>query len=501
MTTRSTARLAPAGAALLAVFWAASAAAAGFETETFSLALGGYARGWASMNLQDPAETPQDERYELSMVRGSLLLDADARYRAVKLKAIGRFDREVRTPYLERLDDLAPGDLMDQYNQEELRELYVDFPIGGRLDARLGKQQVVWGETDFFRAADIVHGFDFRWRSFLEVENEELRKPLILANVRLQVPEAGGALQVIVRPGLDRSRDIGNTYDLFGGRWANQPNKGVNFLNLLTYDLEHPEGDEDDVTGGVRWSGTALGVGYSLFYLKTFSNDPVVNPSAAVGGTPFRKAPEGAVGDFIFPEIDLAGVTANRYVAFLDAVLSTEIVYTFDQPFNTGTAFLGGALPGFEGVILKDTLVTMLRADKQLDLTGILGTSRPSFASVQFFNTRVMDFDRQDDIVFLAGYGLPRHRDSALLTGILAANYRNDRINPGLAAGWDVTYGGGFVIPSVELVFGDHWRLKTEADLFFPKCSKSPGEIESCTGLFGYFDNNSQLVVRLTRQF
>lgn len=502
-----------AAAAMLLAVIAGSATAADNEGAEPAFKLGGYVRGWASFNLQDPPETTQNDRGDLSMLRGSVLLDADAKLGAgAKLKAIARFDSEMQTDYMKRLSNLSAGDrnLMEQYNNADMRELYVDFPAGDRVNFRLGKQQVVWGETDFFRALDVVHGFDYRWRSFLEVENEELRKPLILGNMRVQVPEANGSLQVIVRPGWDRGKDIGNTYDLSGGRWANQPNKGVNFfgpsgvpgMNLTNYDYNHPDGNIKDPTGGFRWAGEAAKLNYSFAYMKTFNNDPVVNPSALIGGTPYKVAPQGLLGDFIYPKIDVFGGTASGYVEALDAVLSTEVVYNKDVPFNYGSNFLGGALPGFAGVKLKNTLQTMFRIDKQLNLSKLIGTSRPSFFSVQLFNTRVLDFNEQDDIVFLAGYGAPRQRDSAMLTMILAMNYDNDRINPAIAAGWDASYGGGFLIPSVEFVMGDKWRLKAEANLFYSGGrNKQPGQVETSTGLMGYFANNNQLLFRLTRQF
>jgi hypothetical protein len=500
-------------AALLLASLAGSVTAAENDGAEPTFTMGGYLRGSASFNLQNPPETAQNDKYDLSMLRGSLLLDADAKLGAgIKLKAIARLDREAKTGYMKRLDNLPgqAGNLMDEYNNADMRELYVDFPVGDRVNFRLGKQQVVWGETDFFRALDVVHGFDYRWRSFLEVENEELRKPLILGNMRIQVPEANGSLQAIVRPGWDRGKDIGNTYDLSGGRWANQPNKGVNFfgpspvpgMNLTNYDYDHPDGNIKDVTGGMRWAGEAAGLNYSVAYMKTFNNDPVVNPSALIGGTPYKVAPKGLLGDFIYPKIDVLGATASGYSEALDAVLSTEIVYNKDVPFNYGSNFGGGFLPGFAGVTLKNTLVTMFRIDKQVNLSPLIGTSRPSFFSVQLFNTRVLDFNQKDDIVFLAGYGAPRKRDSTMLTMILAMNYDNDRINPAIAAGWDASYGGGFVIPSVEFVMGDKWRLKAEANLFFNGGrNKQPGQVENKTALMGYFANNNQLAFRLTRQF
>jgi hypothetical protein len=469
--------------------------------------LGGYLRAWTSVNLQDPVETPGNDRGKLSMVRGALLLDADWKTGPLNWKAIGRADREYKTSYLRRLEEQTrsatpngPGShITDLYEHGELREFYVDFAPAERLKLRIGKQQVVWGETDFFRAMDVVHGFDYRWRSFLEREGDELRKPLIMVNAKLDVPEASGTLQLLLRPGLDRDRDIGNTYDLSGGRWALQPNKGVDLLapGLLNYNYRHRDGDARDATGGVRWSGSAGPVGYSFAYLRTFNNDPVVNSAFA----PFGEQPSGALADFIHPKVDLIGLTLNGYVPALDAVLSTEIVYTKDAAFNVGSHFFNGALPGFGGIRQKNVMQTMLRMDKSLDLNRLLGTSRPSFFSVQVFDKWIRSFKQADDLVELAGFGAAVKEHSTLLTAILGLNYNNDKINPLLAVGSDLSNGGGFVIPSVEFVAGDAWRLLIEADLFFHRATKHPGQVEQGSHLFGGFAHNNQLMLRLTRQF
>ena len=46
-------------------------------------------------------------------------------------------------------------------------------------------------------------------------------------------------------------------------------------------------------------------------------------------------------------------------------------------------------------------------------------------------------------------------------------NFHRDTINPSFVAGTDLTKGGGFAIPAVEFVYGDDWRLKVEADLWW----------------------------------
>src|SRR5690606_7647167 len=175
-----------------------------------------------------------------------------------------RASREVKTNFLEHLEEMGAynyraadgqGDIMDLYNDEEIRELYVDFPVGERLQFRLGKQQIAWGETDFFAANDLVHGFDYTWRSFLEPANEELRKANIIAKMNIDVPELDGGLEVFVRPGWDRKEDIGTELDIYGGRWSSQPYAGVDFRNIDPYNFENDDGDYRDVTGGIRWSG------------------------------------------------------------------------------------------------------------------------------------------------------------------------------------------------------------------------------------------------------
>lgn len=480
-----------------------------------SFHVGGYVRGWTSFNMRDMPETSSNDRWKPSMIRGSVLLDADAKTGPIKWKAVGRADREVKTDYLKDLQALRgtngtavggqDSDIMDNYNNSELRELWMEFPVGDRMTFRLGKQQIVWGESDFFHAMDVVHGYDLSWRLFFEGENEEWRKPLWLLSTKIQVPEAKGQIHAFVRPGWDRCKDIGNTYDIRGGRWFFQPYRGYDLTAVTDNDCRHPEGDKHDVTGGIRWSGEFGSINYSLAYIKTFAADPVANSAFA----PYKKAPTGAFFDLIHPVIDVVGATVSGYSAPLDMVLSAEVAYTKDQPYNVGSGPLGAPnVPGnvgigLGGIKLKNTLTTMLRADKNINFENILGTSRPSFSSIQLFDTMVLNHKESDDLVRLFAFGSKLKEHSTILTAFTVLNYKSDTINPSFAVGVDLTNGGGFFIPAVDFVLGDSWRLKVEADLFWSsKSSKNlfdtnvPG-----TQLFGYFEKNDQLVARLTRQF
>jgi len=497
-----------AGAILLS---ALSASAFAEESDNY-FHIGGYVRGWAAFNMQDIPETKADDKWKPSMIRGSVLLDMDAQTGPIKWKAVGRADREHKTQYLKDLEALRDtngttgGDdsnILDNYNGQDLREFWGEFKLGDRSTVRLGKQQIVWGESDFFHAMDVVHGYDLSWRLFFEGENEEWRKPLWLANLRIDVPEADGELQMFVRPGLDRCKDIGNTYDIQGGRWFFQPYRGFDLTAVTKHDCNHPEADTDEVTGGIRWSGATDTLNYSLAYIRAFSADPVANSVF----TPWKKTPTGPLFDLINPIIDVLGATVSGYSADLDTVFSAEVAYTFDQPFNVGTGGFavnsyGHMGLGLGGIKTKDTVTMMLRADKNLNFQRLLGTTRPSFSSVQLFDTWIQDYDRKEDLVRLFAYGSPLTEHNTILTAFTVLNYKSDTINPGLAVGFDLSHGGGFAIPSVAFVLGDDWRAKVEADIFWANgSSKALFDPNSNTQLFGYFANNSQLTFRLTRLF
>ena len=528
---RAVSSLAVASALTVMALPVAVAAEEAAAASDFKFALSGYARGWVSMNLENTQELralpgnkgKADGRGELSMVRGSVLLDADASYNGLKGKLIARLDKEYKTNYLEDLEKLrsvsnglngnggvptAGGkSITDNYNNFDFREFWLEAPIGDRTTVKFGRQQLVWGESDFFHAMDLVHGYDLSWRLFFEDENEEWRKPLILLSTKIRIPEANGLVAAYIRPGWDRCTDIGNTYDFRGGRWFVAPYRGFDALAVNKLNCENP--DMDKPTYGIRWQGEAYGINYSVAYLKAHSADPVVNPNKATlpNSTQINNKPvTGLFTDLIHPEIDVVGVTASGYSETLDAVLSAEMAFTADQPYNYGTGALG-ATPGktgigLDGIKYKDTLTTMLRIDKNLKFENILGTTRPSFSSIQLFNTQVLGFKKSDDLARLFFQASPLKEHNTILTAFTVLNYKNDEINPGFAVGFDLGNGGGFAIPSVSMTFGDKWLAKIEADIFWDDGKTSRQQFGGKnTQLFGWFTGASQLALRVTRQF
>ena len=503
-----------------------------------------------SMNTQNTlkdnlGQNPNpDTKNKLSMARYTLKLNADT-YVNENLSFVTkvRFVHDTSLDYLKQLqksngqsvsgaDAAGHNDLSRMYSEGDVRELYADIKPSENVLLRLGKQQVVWGESDFFQAMDMVHGYDFTWRSFLEPANEDLRKPQVMANLTVQIPDLNGKVQALFRPGsLNRLDSVGNRYDIQGGRWANQPLKGVDFLTITPYNYKQDGADARDNTWGLRWSGMASEINYSLSYLKTYNPNPVISMKNNIapffgapgtipsGSTPFQgTTPVGVAGEVIYPKIDMFGVAASGYSAAADAVFSAEVAYVRDYAYNYGQTswfsqapvgpggaavpILGG--PGYDGIKRKNVVRSMIRMDKSLPFTqSVLGTEKPAFFSMQLFDTWITNFNASEDLIQLVGFGQRSKEHSTLFTLILDTSYANGTINPAFVAGADLTYGGGFAVPSVSFQYGKNWRLKLEYDYFWNRGARTAANnnVERDAALFGYFANNNQAYAKLSYQF
>jgi hypothetical protein len=303
--------------------------------------------------------------------------------------------------------------------------------------------------------------------------NEEWRKPLMLFNFRLDFYELGGSLNWYIRPGWDRKEDMGSNYNIEGGRWIPHPYRGVDFTQFTdSYNTDHDSGDWEDMTYGIRWNGEWGSIGYSFAYMKTFNPAPIVSPrsSTATGaasgnGKNFSSDATYAaflmtgsthayggdepdtptvLGDWMYPEIDIFGFTTTGFNSAMDATLSAEIAFIPNKPYNYGS--LDSILPGWNGVIEKDTINMMFRIDKEFKWMDSLGTHRPSLSSVQLFDTWILSHDDKDEIVEFASFGAQKKEHTAYLTIFTLMNFHRDTINPSFVAGTDLTKGGGFAI-------------------------------------------------------
>jgi len=120
-----------------------------------------------------------------------------------------------------------------------IRELYTDAVIGDWW-LRLGKQQIVWGKTDFFRLQDIINPIDFGQHFFFD-QFEDIRIPQWAAALQYKGGSIGPlndtALQLVWNFDEFRAAGLGNP----SAAWAHPFGKEIGtFAAFNTYFSPEP---------------------------------------------------------------------------------------------------------------------------------------------------------------------------------------------------------------------------------------------------------------------
>lgn len=476
----------------------------------------GRLRQYFSWNLDNvPVTKPRNDEWDMAMNRQSFFLQLQGPTGPLSWTFRGRVVHEFMTNYEEELEDLTarvPGNQADfpgEYNQAVIRELYFDYSPIDRLWMRIGRQQVVWGQTDFFHATDVIQGYDLRWRKFLNPSSQEWRKAQIMANFKIRFPKLNGGLQLLVEPGLGRDDWHGNTDPTFGGRWANSASHGFNLASTVQggaaninyeYNNHGIHADTDDPHYGLRWKGSTFLFGTTITYALNyyhgqagFFSDPILITDPTAGGL-----------QFILPETDTVGGSASGFIPVLNAIYRVEVAYTPDRPLSTAKPMSvpWSKKPLANQIVKNDAYNFVIGLDKPLRLMDLLGTSNASMLSLQLFDWYIPGINENDKIYRFDGSGF-WDTHNMVATGIFSNPFFNGDVNLTFVGLADLTEGGGMFIPSVEYEYKRHWRFKLEADLAFggnytdPKAGFPPDP----ASLFGALHYDDRLMTRITYQF
>lgn len=157
-----------------------------------------------------------------------------------------------------------------------LRECWVDLSLGN-LDARLGRQLVSWGKSDGIYMLDLINPFN--WRNGCVFEEEDTKIPLWMANFNYHVTST----QILQFLFIPRYVPAHNAFD--GHDWTSNVTRWVNdyyeyFDDYFQYmgwgrfgvDIKEPATTFSNSEYGVRWSGMAKGLTYTLNYFYTWSD-------------------------------------------------------------------------------------------------------------------------------------------------------------------------------------------------------------------------------------
>lgn len=380
----------------------------------------------------------------------------------------------------------------DEFFQEkDLREAYLYFDakkvLGGDWNIKIGRQMVIWGESDGFRLADVINPLDLSWHYFLE-SFEDLREPTWMWR-SIYRPDwlYETDLEIVYIPVNFEPTDFAPVYSFTEpiGRTFPQAFWGFGFDKTVVTKNKRPRSTFRNSEVGLRMTrrqtrGPLAGLEWSAYWFYTREDFPI-----------FRLRSDGT-SSFEYPREHKNGMTFNWFFEDLplwheaNIVLRGEAVATWSFPF-TSTA---------TGTIIKRTQLNwVLGFDRPtyvpywLDpgqLLGISPVGRTTFISGQWFQNWVPD---QDQKHFRNVSNFP-----SIFTLFLQQRWLvGEEITPQIFFAWEQEERHGLFQPMINYRWGDYWNFSIQYDLFF-------GSTDA-RGFFGTTRNKDDVIVKVSFSF
>ncbi|GGZ68445.1 DUF1302 family protein [Algibacter mikhailovii] len=355
--------------------------------------------------------------------------------------------------YSEFMDNLEPGIpneesvstfskrlFMGNTTNLELREFYY-YKSFNAFKLTIGKQQIVWGETDGLKLLDVVNPQNFR--EFILDDFEDSRIPLWSLKADFNIKDIG--VQFIWIP--DNTYHIIPSFDapFFTKSIFKAPPENIpaNFNKL-----DRPNRFIKDSDIGLKLSSFKKGWDLSLNYFYYYEDLPVFY-------TFFRSQTTSIEVSLTYERQQLVGGTFNK--VFGSSTFRGELVYIFNQNFTSNNRNDGGVeQSGFY--------------KSALGLDYIKGEN---VLSIQLFNEWITESIS------------PYNRDlfETMTSMLISRELLNDSVKAEVLWVHSVNHNDGFITPQVSYWISTNTQLLVNAHVFY-------GEDNL---LFGQFKNRSRL--------
>ncbi len=374
----------------------------------------------------------------------------------------------------------------------KVREAFVDLLLPP-FTLRLGRQQVVWGETDNFRALDVINPLNLAWHWAREAW-EDIRIPLWMARGIYDIGKIGPFEEAFVEgvwiPADFRRNKIDThprrPWGFYGAGLEETANSVVigNQLFNLNQDIRDrkPSRKLSSGQGGARFKAVLGDVDLSLNYFYGFSADPgfKVRSAEVVGNT------LNVAIDMVNPRSHVAGITANY-----SEERFTQSVFRLETTFTTGVPVAVEPDADQDQYDKVERTVVMLGMDRPTWIRW-LNPSRTFFISTQFFWRRYLEHDgsfRGIPSVVPAeidGIRVPGRyetinddkidRDEFVATLAASTSYGPaGRWQPQFVVAFDPRSTGGYNLLSLDYLWTNHVVFRAEQHIYWRMNGGDPG--------------------------
>jgi uncharacterized protein DUF1302 len=408
-------------------------------------------------------------------------------------------------------DKFTHQEKMKRKFEYKLREVYLDTAIPP-FSFRIGRQQVVWGETDNFRALDVINPLDSRWHWTRE-SWEDIRIPLWMVRAIYDIGKIGPLEESFVEAvwipwDFQRSKvttDPRRPWAMIGGGLRARANSAV--IDGKLYDVQttvldrKPDRAIESSQGGMRLKGIWRGIDFSLNYFFTFADTGVkVRRDRGQFRIVDGPTPSGADGT-VFSTINLVNTRSHvvGFAANYSEEKYTQSVFRVEAALSTGVPVrLRAGTPrrlddDNDSFDSARRTVIMLAFDRPTWIRP-LNKLRTFFVSGQFFWRHYLDYNR-----FFRGVPSVRHaiiNDRVIPDRYISVN--TDRIKQNevvMTFSASTSYGPGglwqplFVIAydpgatagynrlAMEYLFSNHIILRLQQDFYWGKSYEGPWSI------------------------
>jgi len=331
------------------------------------------------------------------------------------------FTGERTDPRFDNLDDLDRTQRDGAKFENVLREAYIDIDFFGPLSLRLGRQQVIWGESDGFRILDRANSLDLTWHFQQELPPpafgfDETRRPFWMAKALWEVGNLATFNNVFVEGYWNlgdwepnKIRFLPHPWGVKLGHPLTNPRNGAfNFPEraerLMNGTSLFKQGDYDrnpidNGQWGIRFNFMTgpdtpvvpAGIAVQLAYLyQRFTATGGVSTSAAVARG-LKPTLEGQVEtarlrglgtlpvEYYAPYIHTVGLAMNYFDEFTSTVYRLESAYDFGLPFySCGSS--PEAIAEQDRCVRETTFAPFLPGLRNHDVwSGLLAFDRPTW--------------------------------------------------------------------------------------------------------------------------
>lgn len=476
------------------------------------------------LKIQNVLRTPNFSDAEFIMQRNTAQLEGKW-YFLREGEALGRFAtgpiEEATLTFIGRgvydsIYDIRDS-FRDKFTDEErenrkfeykLREIYTDLLIPP-VTLRLGRQQVVWGETDQFRALDVINPLDGRWHWFFQESFEDIRIPVWMARTIYDIGKLGPVEESFVEtiwiPGdFQRNKlstDPRRPWGFFGSGLPQQANTVLTpdgqVLDLITKIGDRkPDAALESSELGTRFKGVWQGIDFSLNYFWTIADDPgvKVRQDRAAFGPPSRSDSDGTLTlpiELVHSRSHVIGVSAN-YAEDLwtQSVFRVEASYTTGLPVTLQAGTPRRLDPDQNNFQTTERTLFMLAFDRQSWIRP-LNPQRTFFITGQFFWQHYTDYHRffrgapsvrrairADEILSNRFIGVNTDRiteDEIVMTLAASTAYGPAGLwQPLAVVGYDPVATSFLGRLALDYLFSNHLIFRISSDFFWGKSYEGP---------------------------